>query len=336
MSITSTRIGDLAQCRNRATAKVGVTKEGLCPLAAVAPQRRRSSKGHSGSREGWLVKHSARQHRGSRPARRRTLTTAAVVGAVLVLAGCAADSESQRGRFGLPEGVTKESPLIGDLWVGSWIAAFAVGILVWGLILWAAFRYRRRNDELPAQTRFNMPIEFLYTATPMVIIGVLFWFTVDHQDQILDTSEQPDHTVNVIGSQWSWTFNYVDEDVYQEGTTTDVPTLYLPVDQTVQFDLDSPDVVHSFWIPSFYMKMDVVPGRTNSFQVTPDEEGTYSGKCAELCGVYHSRMLFNVEVVSAEEYDEHIENLRADGNTGQVEAPLRGSYSETPLNGVDQ
>lgn len=259
-----------------------------------------------------------------------------MVATVVVLTGCAADADNQGQRFGLPVGVTKEAPLIGNLWVGAWIAAFAVGILVWGLIIWAAIRYRKKNDELPTQTRFNMPIEFLYTATPVVVIGVLFYFTVDHQDQILDTSGQPDYTVEVIGHQWSWTFNYADEDVFQKGTTTEVPTLYLPVDQTVQFDLKSPDVIHSFWIPAFYMKMDVVPGRTNSFQVTPDNEGTYSGKCAELCGVYHSHMLFNVEVVSQEEYAEQIEDLRDAGFTGQVEAPLKGAQSTTPLKEVQQ
>ncbi|NED98292.1 cytochrome c oxidase subunit II [Phytoactinopolyspora alkaliphila] len=250
----------------------------------------------------------------------------------MILSGCAADSPSQWGRVGLPEGVTEEAPLIGDLWVGAWVAAFAVGILVWGLILWAAAAYRKRNDDLPVQTRFNMPIEFLYTVTPLIVIGVLFFFTVRHQDEIFDDTSPPDLTVNVVGQQWSWTFNYVDEDVYDIGTPEEFPTLYLPVDQTVRFDLDSPDVIHSFWVPQFYMKMDVVPGRTNSFQVTPNQEGTFAGKCAELCGVYHSRMLFNVEVVSAEEYDAQMEALRQAGQEGQIDAPLRGSFSQTPLN----
>ncbi len=266
------------------------------------------------------------------------MAASAAVGAVLALSGCAADASGQWQRWGLPEGVTEQAPLIGDLWVGSWVAALVVGVLVWGLILWAAIAYRKRNDELPRQTRFNMPIEFLYTVTPLIVIGVLFFFTVRHQDDILDESAPADVTVGVIGQQWSWTFNYVDEDVYDIGTTTEIPTLYLPVDQTVRFELDSPDVIHSFWVPQFYMKQDVVPGRTNSFQVTPNKEGTYAGKCAELCGVYHSRMLFNVEVVSAEEFEAQMEALRQAGQSGQIDAPLRGAYSETPLNeaGSDQ
>jgi cytochrome c oxidase subunit 2 len=231
-------------------------------------------------------------------------------------------------RAGLPEPATEETPLIGDLWVGTWLAALGVGVLVWGLILWAALAYRKRNDDLPPQTRFNMPIEFLYTVAPFAVIGALFYWTVVNQNEILDESAEPDVTVSVVGQQWSWTFNYVDADVYDIGTTTERPTLYLPVDQTVRFELDSPDVIHSFWIPAFYMKMDVVPGKTNSFQVTPNREGTYAGKCAELCGVYHSRMLFNVEVLSEAEYEQQMDELRQLGQTGQVDAPLRGSYSQ--------
>jgi cytochrome c oxidase subunit 2 len=93
-------------------------------------------------------------------------------------------------------------------------------------------------------------------------------------------------------------------------------------------------VIHSFWIPQFYMKMDVIPGKTNTFQVTPNREGTYAGKCAELCGVYHSRMLFDVEVVSEEEYEAHLQELRDRGQTGLIPSPLRGAFSQ-PFEGSD-
>jgi cytochrome c oxidase subunit II len=271
-----------------------------------------------------------------RPARRRVGRAVALVVATVALSGCSAELTDQFQRLGLPESATEETHLVGDLWIGSWIAAFAVGILVWGLILWVAFAYRRRNSDLPPQTRYNLPIEFLYTVAPFAVITGLFYFTVQNQDEILDTSAEPDLTVGVVGSQWAWTFNYLDEDVYEAGTsdlggTEERPTLYLPVNQTVRFELSSPDVIHSFWVPSFYMKMDVIPGEDNAFQVTPNEEGTYAGKCAELCGVYHSRMLFDVAVVSEEEYEDHIEDLRDEGQTGKIEAPLRGSFSTTPL-----
>ncbi len=276
------------------------------------------------------------QDRSDRPVRRRVTRALALGAATVVLSGCSAELTDQFRRLGLPEPATEETPLIGDLWIGAWIAAFAVGFLVWGLILWASIAYRRRNENLPPQTRYNLPIEFLYTAAPFAVIAGLFYFTVQNQNDILDTSAEPDLTIGVVGHQWAWTFNYLDEDVYDEGTSDlggvgERPTLYLPVNQTVRFELQSPDVIHSFWVPSFYMKMDVIPGKTNTFQVTPNEEGTFAGKCAELCGVYHSRMLFNLEVVSEDEYRDHIEDLRDQGQTGVIEAPLRGAFSTTPL-----
>jgi cytochrome c oxidase subunit II len=269
---------------------------------------------------------------------RRAFTALAVAIAMLMLSGCAAELVDQWGRGGLPEPATEETPLVGNLWTGTWIAALLVGVLVWGLILWAAFAYRRRGAGLPPQTRYNLPIEFLYTVAPFTVIAALFFFTVQNQNELLDVSEEPDLTVGVVGQQWAWTFNYLDEDVYATGTTTDPTTLYLPVNQTVRFELQSPDVIHSFWVPSFYMKMDVIPGRTNMFQATPNREGSFAGRCAELCGAYHSRMLFKVEVVSQNEYEEHLDTLRDLGQTGEVDVPLRGSFSTEPLGqtGSDQ
>ena len=144
---------------------------------------------------------------------------------------------------------------------------------------------------------------------------------------MLNLDANPDMTVEVLGQQWSWTFNYgvgeqdpsataedddfaYDSYVYTSGTGADIPTLVLPVDQTIQFNLHSPDVIHDFGVPSFLVKMDVIPGRVNKFQATPTVEGTYAGKCYELCGISHSRMLFNVEVVSQDEYDAYLARPR--------------------------
>jgi cytochrome c oxidase subunit 2 len=96
------------------------------------------------------------------------------------------------------------------------------------------------------------------------------------------------------------------------------PTLWLPKGEKVQFILTSRDVIHSFWVVPFLMKLDVIPGHVNRFEVTPSKEGTYVGKCAELCGVDHSRMLFNVKVVSPERYQKHLEGLAKKGQTGYI------------------
>ncbi|MFT4108831.1 cytochrome c oxidase subunit II [Propionicimonas sp.] len=258
------------------------------------------------------------------------LAATAAVGA-LALAGCSADTASQWGRFGLPNGASDRSALIGNLWTGAWVAALVVGVFVWGLIFWVMVRFRKRSDDdHPKQRQYNLPMELLYTLVPFLIIGVLFFYTVQTQNGVLAKAspQQSIHTVNVIGQKWSWTFNYMEADnpsvgtvVHEAGTIDKIPDLYLPVNEAVRFNLISADVIHSFYVPAFYFKLDVIPGRTNSFDLTPDRIGVYSGKCAELCGTYHAAMLFTVHVVSAEDYLTYLNSLKAAGQTGEITAP---------------
>ncbi|MBF0687023.1 MAG: cytochrome c oxidase subunit II [Cellulomonas sp.] len=262
---------------------------------------------------------------------RRAAVAVLATAFVLVLSGC---SESvQRGW--LPgysdQEVTDQTGRVVSLWVGSWIAALAVGAITWGLILWCVAVYRKRKDDhtLPVQLRYHVPLEIMYILLPVVMVGVLFYHTNEDTLALQDTSAEPDVNIQVVGKQWSWDFNYLDEDVYETGQHAEdigtdpaalgeQVTLYLPVDQRVEFTLDARDVIHSFWIPEFLYKQDMIPGHTNTFQVTPTREGVYRGKCAELCGEEHSSMLFNVEVVSQEEYDAQMEQLRERGQTGAL------------------
>jgi cytochrome c oxidase subunit 2 len=255
---------------------------------------------------------------------------------LVMLGGCSAEDRAQADRFAMPANSpgTEQGVYIADLWKWSWVAALITGAIVWGLIFWVCIAYRRRrDDEIPVQTRYNLPLEIFYTIAPVMMVVVLFYWTVITQNKVLDEVDNPDHTVEVVGQQWSWTFNYSsDRDVtggqvaYTVGTASNIPTLVLPVDETVEFKLSSPDVIHSFWIPGFLMKMDVLPGQDgenrNSFQVTPTEIGSYKGKCAELCGVYHARMLFNVEVVSSADYESYLKDLEAQGYV--ADEPLLG------------
>ena len=235
----------------------------------------------------------------------------------------------------LPEGVTEESHIVENLWIWAWVAALAVGVLVWGLILWCMAASRRRKDDdgsLPVQLQYNVPLEILYTVVPMLMVGALFYYTQDAQTKLHDVSQEPDQTINIVGKQWSWDFNYIDEDVHEagqmavldgkEGAEKALPTLYLPKGERVEFVLTSRDVIHSFWVPAFLEKMDVNPGIVNRFQVTPNQTGTFQGKCAELCGAYHSQMLFNVKVVEPAEFDKHMADLKAKGQTGLLDNGL--------------
>ncbi|MDQ4053144.1 MAG: cytochrome c oxidase subunit II [Actinomycetota bacterium] len=269
----------------------------------------------------------------ARRMRRMALLALPIVG-VLALSGCSEESK----RLAMPDPATEEGKSILSLWQGAWIAALLTGVVVWGLIFYAAWRFRRRSeDEIPIQTRYNLPLEIFYTIFPIVMVVVFFSHTVKVQNVVLD-DETPENTVYVVGQQWSWTFNYPDavdgQNVYESGTGNYMPTLVLPVDETTRFELRSPDVIHDFGVPGFLMKMDVMPGQENAFQVTPRTEGTYAGKCYELCGVYHSRMLFNVEVVSREDYDAYLQDLADAGNTSD-EPVLGGSYADTQVGAED-
>ncbi|MER6101069.1 cytochrome c oxidase subunit II [Streptomyces sp. NPDC001832] len=300
--------------------------------------------------------------RSSRRPMRRKLPQVLTAGLILVTAtGCTYEDFP---RLGMPTPVTEEAPRILSLWQGSWAAALVTGVLVWGLILWSVIFHRRSRTkvEVPPQTRYNMPIEALYTVVPLIIVSVFFYFTARDESKLLELSPKPDHTINVVGYQWSWAFNYIEnvdglpstgkeipkeldaipdkyrdefpkgaEGVYDYGVPgtrnpqngNPGPTLWLPKGETVRFVLTSRDVIHSFWVVPFLMKQDVIPGHTNAFEVTPTQEGTFKGKCAELCGVDHSRMLFNVKVVSPERYQAHLEELAKKGQTGYVPAGVK-------------
>ncbi|MFI8822941.1 cytochrome c oxidase subunit II [Streptomyces sp. NPDC053431] len=296
--------------------------------------------------------------RSSRRPMRRKLPQVLTAGLILATAtGCSYNWEDFP-RLGMPTPVTEEAPRILSLWQGSWAAALATGVLVWGLILWATIFHRRSRTkvEVPPQTRYNMPIEALYTVTPLIIVSVLFYFTARDESKLLELTPKPAHTVNVVGYQWSWGFNYIENvpgvpgdakkapnlatlpDRYKDALPDNAggvydygipgtrnpqngdpgPTLWLPKGEKVRFILTSRDVIHSFWVVPFLMKQDVIPGHPNAFEVTPTREGTFRGKCAELCGVDHSRMLFNVKVVSPERYQQHLKELAEKGQTGYI------------------
>ncbi|MEU9103028.1 cytochrome c oxidase subunit II [Streptomyces xanthophaeus] len=297
---------------------------------------------------------------------RRKLLQALTAGVVLATATGCSYTWKDLPRLGMPTPVTEEAPRILSLWQGSWAAALITGILVWGLIMWSVIFHRRSRTkvQVPPQTRYNMPIEALYTVVPLIIVSVLFYFTARDESKLLSLSAKPAHTINVIGYQWSWGFNYIEnvdgdaatpkagevpkelssipdrfskafpagaEGVYEKGVPGDRnpqtdnpgPTLVLPKGEKVRFILSSNDVIHSFWVVPFLFKQDVIPGHTNVFEVTPSQEGTFMGKCAELCGVDHSRMLFNVKVVSPEKYQAYLKQLAEKGQTGFLPAGIK-------------
>ncbi len=265
---------------------------------------------------------------------------------ILALTGCSPAGFSRGFLPGEP-GVTNHTDMIVELWTGSWIVLWGVGIIAWGLMFYAIIVYRRRKGDtsMPEQMRYNNPIETLFTVVPLVMVIGFFAFTT----KTLLAIEEPVHPANqiqveVIGKQWSWDFNYTSNMVYdsgiqsqfagEEGSEASLPTLYLPVNVPVDLSLTSRDVVHSFWVIDFLYKKDVFPGKTNHMYFTPEKIGTYAGKCAELCGEFHSMMLFNVKVVSQADYDAHMAQLAQQGNTGLLDSKYNRNQN-LPGNGSE-
>ena len=248
----------------------------------------------------------------SRSARRLTLTACATA---LLTSGCSG-REVYDNAFGIgwPQPKTEQAKTMYDIWLGSVAAAAAVGLAVYILIAWTIIRDRKKSDELPPQVRYNLPIEVLYTVVPFVIIGVLFFYTAVAENKVDKLSKHPDVTIGVVGFQWNWQFNYVNDKVQVTGEPSQGATLVLPVNEKIRFIETSPDVIHSFWVPDFLFKRDVIPGRLNAFEIKPTVLGTYTGRCAELCGEKHDRMNFTVKVVSAADYQAYIDKLKADPN----------------------
>ena len=245
----------------------------------------------------------------------------------LALSGCDVPN-NEFWRFGWPEGITEQATEMRKLWTGSVIAALIVGIIVWALIIWCIVRYRKRGDELPRQTAYNLPLEIVYTVIPFIIIAVLFFFTVVTQNKVQARSANPDLTVAVNAFKWNWQFVYPDSQgpdgtpVNTVGNSEEIPILVLPTDRTIRFEVASADVIHSFWVPEFLFKLDVIPGnengRNNVFEVTVNKEGAYVGRCAELCGTYHAYMNFEVRAVSGDDFDAYIAARESGDTTAQA------------------
>jgi cytochrome c oxidase subunit 2 len=271
-----------------------------------------------------------------------------LVSCTLLLSGCSVQDMEKHLRFGWPTGVTKQAERMRVLWSWSGVAALALGAVVWGLIFWCCIRYRKRDDRLPRQTKYNMVIEVICVTFPFIVIVVLFWRTVVVEDDVNHLSKNPDVLVQVDAFKWNWQFEYqqmkdasgqeqntayssgTDETTGEKnsplylstvGSATEIPVLVLPKGKTVQIIEHSEDVIHSFWVPEFLFKRDVIPYgtpaqqkqsglRDNRFEFTATSTGSFVGRCAELCGTYHSRMNFEVRVVDPGVYQRYLAALK--------------------------
>lgn len=221
-------------------------------------------------------------------------------------------------RFGWPAGVTDRAKDMQHFWSIAFLAALGIGVIVWGLMFWSFGVYRKRKNSplYPKQTRENLPLELVYTAIPFVMVAVLFYFTVVTDNKVTDKQANPDVSVCVTAQKWAWDFSYgscadAATEIHTIGTATEVPVLILPEQKVIQYELQSKDVIHSFWVPDFLFKRDVFPfpaqnNTDNTFQNTIEQTGSFVGRCAEFCGTYHSAMNFEVRAVPQDVYDAYL------------------------------
>ncbi|MHB8220046.1 MAG: cytochrome c oxidase subunit II [Acidimicrobiales bacterium] len=242
-----------------------------------------------------------------RRATRRWVALGAVVGGLL-LGGC------QLPAFGAYRGATTQGQDAFKLWQGFFIAGIVVFAIVFFLIIWAVFRYRRRSDDMPKQTQYHTFFEIVYTVVPIITVLVMFVFIFVTENEV-DALNPQSVTVNVTAFQWGWQFQYPGYDVRVLGVELQDPTMVIPAHETVKIYLRSADVMHGFYVPQFNFSRYALPGVTNQFDLNAVHTGTFRGQCTNLCGLYHSLMIFQVKAVTPSQFQAWIHQQQNAPNT---------------------
>ena len=276
-----------------------------------------------------------------RTGRSSTATTALIIGAILVIGVAAVVLLSGGDPVGMsqrvvdslypPEAVTTQGAEIRELYAIVFLIAVVVFFLVEGLIVWTVLRYRRKpgDDTLPPQTHGNNVAEIVWTLAPLVVVLYLFFVSWQTLNSIEAVSANPETRIRAVAGQFQWTFDYLDETGENVLYTEFLPTgedggMNVPAGRSVYLTLESPDVIHAFYVPQFLFKRDVVPGRVNSFEFDVDERfagQTFRGQCAELCGAGHRVMLFDVHAKTPADFDAWLAAKVEAANASPTPAP---------------
>jgi cytochrome c oxidase subunit II len=212
----------------------------------------------------------------------------------------------------VPQPVTEQGRAAKGLYDSFTVIAAIIFCIVAALIGVSIVRFRRKEGDgaLPEQFHTNTKLEILWFAIPQLIVVGLFVGSVVVLNDVDETADRTDLTIEVDAFQWGWRFTYEGTDVTIESLPDSPAEIALPVGRSIRFELGSADVIHSFYVPEFFVKRDVVPGRTNSLEVTLEETGTFTGRCAEFCGLLHDSMDFTIRGLEAAEFDEWLEDAR--------------------------
>jgi cytochrome c oxidase subunit 2 len=256
------------------------------------------------------------EHTGQ-PRRRRgmlgrllTLGTLALM-ALLVLAGCGPDIDPPYSHIS-PESPSAEA--IQDLYKLVFWLSLVVFVGVQFAVVYIAMRYRRKASitKRPPQIHGSRRLEIAWTIIPAIVLLLLLIPTITLLYEGDAAAEEGDIVIDVYGKQWWWEFQY-GEDVTQDGQSLEVVTgneITVPVGRELQLNLQTNNVIHSFWIPRLSGKLDLIPGHINMLSITPTEVGRYYGECAEFCGIQHAWMRFTINVVPEDEFYAWVNNWR--------------------------
>jgi len=224
------------------------------------------------------------------------------------------------------QGATVQGQQIHQLYVIISILATPVFVAVEAALIWLMVRFRssRQQAGTPPQEAGSNRTLLVFFLVPTIIVAFLFGFGERTLASVEKQDPSPVVTIRAEGFQWEWTFYYLNEGFFVSGKTLVRPALMeIPVDEAIKIELHSRDVIHSFFIPAFLFKRDVIPGRTNTFTFTASKLGTFPAQCAEFCGLWHSKMTFIVKVVSSADYaawaEQQIKAIQS------ISCPPRGS-----------
>lgn len=256
--------------------------------------------------------------------RPRWLVALVVTAGGLLLAGCNLPT------FGAHKAISTQGQDSMKLWQGFFITGAVVFAIVFFLIIWSVFRYRHKSDEIPKQTQYHTLFEIIYTVVPIITVLVMFVFIFVTENEV-DALNAQSVTVNVTAFQWGWQFQYPGYDVRVLGVELQDPTMVIPAHETTKIVLRSADVVHGFYVPEFNFSRYALPGVTNQFDLSPVTTGTFRGQCTNLCGLYHSLMIFQVKVVTPSKFQAWIHQQQNAPNTSDSIAAAKRQIAQGNL-----
>ena len=198
----------------------------------------------------------------------------------------------------LPQPASAEGQVVDAMFdLQFWIISFLFSLIV-VFILYSVVVFRRKpgeEDQTGDYFTGHSGLEIVWTLAPLIVVLVIGSLGVRDLTDIISPADD-ELTVQVTGFQFGWRFDYP-----EEGVTSNA--LNVPLDRKVHLELNSLDVIHSFWVPEFRVKQDAVPGKTTHLRFTPNQLGTYTLRCAELCGLSHTYMLADVNVMEAADFE---------------------------------